>query len=214
MSLSRYPYVSYNPNHSLSLYLLRSNIKFTHRYDGYGCSFQEDQELFAILHSSREIPQPHKKETGMVLAPIRMKPEHPSTALPTSSRIHFGRAYGIGHNMPVKSLGLIHAESMPNLISAAETHVYRHGFKSSNARALANREFGFIEEVEESDENVMPEGMRLVKEMRASIRSVLGSDLSIGKHPPPDEPLVGLPNFRSDFIDNESPRERKRARIS
>lgn len=54
-------------------------------------------------------------ETGITLVPIRMKAEHPSTALPRSARIHFGRVYEISHDMAIESLGLIHVDSMETL---------------------------------------------------------------------------------------------------
>jgi hypothetical protein len=171
MSLSRNPHVSYNSFYSLALYLFLSNLLSAYRYAGLGCSTQTDQELFAILHSSKEVPIPLEKEIGMTLAPIRMKPEHPSTALPISSRIHFGRAYGIGHDIPVKSLGLIHAGSMQKLISQSEAHVYRTR-SGSNLQNLESQNLGAVEVP--IDQHIIPADMEAVKSMRYSIMDVLG----------------------------------------
>ncbi|KAI0117426.1 hypothetical protein F4814DRAFT_286837 [Daldinia grandis] len=70
-----------------------------HTYSRRGCGDQPDQELFGILHSSEEPPPPMANETRMTLAPIRMKSDHPSTALPRTARIHHGRAYDISHHV-------------------------------------------------------------------------------------------------------------------
>ncbi|KAL4768732.1 hypothetical protein BDW60DRAFT_219485 [Aspergillus nidulans var. acristatus] len=70
-----------------------------------GASDQPDQELSAILHSSKHAPAPLPKETEIRLRPIRLKAEHPSTALPSTDRIHFGRVYKIQHQVMLKSIG-------------------------------------------------------------------------------------------------------------
>jgi hypothetical protein len=95
------------------------------RYARTGCGAQPDQELFAILHSGKEVPQPFPDETKMVLHPIRMKPEHPSIAFPRSARIHFGRAYGIVHGLPVQPLRLVHPASMETFLDQFEANVFR-----------------------------------------------------------------------------------------
>jgi hypothetical protein len=74
--------VSYNSICSLAFYLFLFNILSAYRYADLGCSTQIDQEFFAILHSGKEVPIPLEKEIDVTLASIRMKPEHPPTALP------------------------------------------------------------------------------------------------------------------------------------
>ncbi|KAI3007493.1 hypothetical protein CBS147346_3302 [Aspergillus niger] len=93
-----------------------------HTYSGRGCSDQPDQELFAILHSLKHIPDPLPEETRMGIQPLRLKPEHPSTVLPSTARIHFGRVYEIKHDVELKNIGLIHSSSMDILSSQFESH--------------------------------------------------------------------------------------------
>ncbi|GKZ63422.1 hypothetical protein AnigIFM49718_011830 [Aspergillus niger] len=93
-----------------------------HTYSGRGCSDQPDQELFAILHSLKHIPYPLPEETRMGIQPLRLKPEHPSTVLPSTARIHFGRVYEIKHDVELKNIGLIHSSSMDILSSQFESH--------------------------------------------------------------------------------------------
>lgn len=213
MSLSRNPHVSYNSTCSPALYLFLSNVNFACRYASLGCSTQVDQNLFAILHSSKEVPMPFEKETGMVLAPIRMKPEHPSTALPISSRIHFGRAYEINHKIPVKSLGLIHAGSIQGLISESEAHVCRND-SGSNPQTSECQNLGVAEELMDPDKDIIPADMEVVKGMRNSIIDVLGPNISLSRHPAPKEPLMGFSALSEDAMDSKSSQETKRARIN
>ncbi|GLA52173.1 hypothetical protein AnigIFM63604_008808 [Aspergillus niger] len=93
-----------------------------HTYSGRGCSDQPDQELFAILHSLKYVPDPLPEETRMGIQPLRLKPEHPSTVLPSTARIHFGRVYEIKHDVELKNIGLIHSSSMNILSSQFESH--------------------------------------------------------------------------------------------
>ncbi|RDK45772.1 hypothetical protein M752DRAFT_311910 [Aspergillus phoenicis ATCC 13157] len=93
-----------------------------HTYSRRGCSDQPDQELFAILHSLKHIPDPLPEETRMGIQPLRLKPEHPSTVLPSTARIHFGRVYEIKHDVELKNIGLIHSSSMDILSSQFESH--------------------------------------------------------------------------------------------
>jgi hypothetical protein len=210
MSLSRNPHVSYNSICSLALCLCLSNALSAYRYASLGCSTQIDQELFAILHSSKEVPLPLEKEIGMTLAPIRIKPEHPSTALPISSRIHFGRAYGISHEIPVKPLGLIHAGSMQKLISQSEAHVYRTR-SGSNLQNLGSQNFGVVEEP--IDQHIIPADIEVVKSMRYSIMDVLGRNISPSRHPAPTEPPLGLASLSQGSVDSESSGKTKVAKV-
>jgi hypothetical protein len=147
---------------------------------------QIDQKLFAILHSSKEVPALQSDETGIVLSSIRMKAEHPSTALPHSARIHFGRAYEIEHTVPVRPLGLIHAGSMETLLSQFEVNVFKkRGTRSGDSQAAKAKEA----KVAQDDTKVGPADMAVVKEMRQSIMDVLGPNISPYVHQPPEEVL-------------------------
>lgn len=156
---------------------------------------------------------PLEKETGMVLAPIRMKPEHPSTALPTSSRIHFGRAYEVSHAIPAKPLGLIHAGSMQDLISESKAHVYKNEL-GSNPRTSETPNLEVAEEPMDLNKDINTADMELVRSMRYSIMDVLGQNISLGRHPPPKEPLLGIDTVLDDAMYSESSQEKKRARIN
>jgi len=162
-----------------------------------------------MLHSSKEIPSPLPKETSMILAPIRMKPEHLSTALPVFSRIHFGRAYGISHKTPVKSLGLIHAASIQILVSEAETHVYRiksdSDAQSFETQVRQNLQHRLAEKPRDLDNDVLSADMEVVKDMRNSIMDVLGSNISLDRHPAPVIPLLGASSLMENPIEGEYP---------
>lgn len=142
-----------------------------------------------------------------------MKPEHPSTALPTSSRLHFGRAYEVSHALPVKPLGLIHAGSMQDLISESKTHVYKNE-SGSNPRTSETPDVEVGKEPMDLDKDVNPADMELVRSMRSSIMEVLGQNISLDRHPPPKEPLLGIDTVLKGFMDSEASQERKRARIN
>jgi hypothetical protein len=141
-------------------------------------------------------------ETGIVLSPIRMKPEHPSTTLPKAARIHFGRAYEVHHSVGVRPLGLIHAGSMETLISQFEEHCPRKESSNMNNRNTVEgrqaEEYSTPHGGEEptrereqaqADSTVEPADMQIVLNMRQSIIDVLGPDLSLEKHPPPEDKL-------------------------
>ncbi|KAF4633360.1 hypothetical protein G7Y89_g4759 [Cudoniella acicularis] len=186
-----------------------------HTYAGRGCSTQADQELFAILHSSKEVPAAQEKETGILLEPIRMKPEHPSTALPASARIHFGRAYCIKNTMPVKPLGLIHAGSMQSLISQSEAHLFTKDSNSDpQTSEISLQDFIKAMEPKNVDRDIFPADMEVVEGMRNSIRDVLGRNLSLSKHAPPKEPPLGLGALSQDAVDTDSSRGTKRTRTA
>ncbi|PYH71141.1 uncharacterized protein BO88DRAFT_479287 [Aspergillus vadensis CBS 113365] len=89
---------------------------------GRGCSDQPDQELYAILHSSKDIPNPLPEETRMSIQPIRLKLEQPSTVLPSSARIYFGRVYEIKHDVELNNVGFVLGSSMDILSSQFESH--------------------------------------------------------------------------------------------
>ncbi|GAQ45641.1 hypothetical protein An12g08700 [Aspergillus niger] len=91
-------------------------------YSGRGCSDQPDQELYAILYSSKYIPDPLPEETRMNSQPIRLKLEQLSTVLPSTARVHFGRVYEIKHDVELNNVGLVHGSSMDILSSQFESH--------------------------------------------------------------------------------------------
>jgi hypothetical protein len=111
-----------------------------------------------MLHSSKDIPPRLDGETGMCLKPIRMKAEHPSTTLPSSARIHFGRVYEVRHQVHLKSLGLIHDSSMENLLEQ-----YRSSYAKEGAPTQNNA----------TDRSVLPADMDIVKDLRRDIRTVV-----------------------------------------
>jgi hypothetical protein len=131
-----------------------------------------------------------------------MKPEHPSTALPKAARIHFGRAYEVHYSVGVRPLGLIHVGSMETLISQFEEHCPRKGSSDVSDRHTVegrqidedNTPHGVeeptgAEEQAQVDSTVEPADMQIVLNMRQSIIDVLGPDLSLRKHPPPEDKL-------------------------
>jgi hypothetical protein len=210
------------------LLLVITNLTVIYRYAGLGCSDQGDQALFAILHSSKEVPTPLKNEAGMVLTPIRMKPEHPSTALPNSTRIHFGRPYGISHNAPVKSIGLIHTGSMEKLMLQSVSHVYRNAL-DNGARLSESQNCGVVGEeaadvfaanmlfrdsIMDVDKDITPADIGVVKDIRSTIMEVLGPDITLDKHPPPKEPLLSSGPLPDHIMDSRPSRGRKRARVA
>ncbi|OJI80216.1 hypothetical protein ASPTUDRAFT_78354 [Aspergillus tubingensis CBS 134.48] len=93
-----------------------------HTYSGRGCSDQPDQELYAIIYSSKYIPDPLPEETRMNSQPIRLKLEQLSTVLPSTARVHFGRVYEIKHDVESNNVGLVHGSSMDILSSQFESH--------------------------------------------------------------------------------------------
>ena len=97
--------------------------------------YEADQDLHAIIYTGSNPPAPQTQmaaipeedrrisgemgvfdESGMTKHPIRMTVDHVSYALHPASRLHFGRVYNIKHNVRVKSLGVIHVDSISNFI--------------------------------------------------------------------------------------------------
>ncbi|KAL9109712.1 MAG: hypothetical protein Q9187_008131 [Circinaria calcarea] len=100
-----------------------------------GCIFEPDQDLHAIIHTSSESPPTITRvnavynsnapyggkiaklnESGMVKNPVRMTVDHVSLALHPASRLHFGCVCRIEHDVRVKSLGVIHVDSIGDFI--------------------------------------------------------------------------------------------------
>ena len=55
-------------------------------------------------------------ESGMTKKPIRMAVDHVSYSLSSTSRLHFGRIYYVKHDVRVKSLGVIHVDSISHFV--------------------------------------------------------------------------------------------------
>jgi hypothetical protein len=93
----------------------RISTEKNNRYAGKGCSGRTDAQLHSVLHSSKDRSSDQMIDEGLTLEPIRLKSDHPSTALPRSARVHFGNAFVVEHKYPVIPIGLIHASSMETL---------------------------------------------------------------------------------------------------
>ena len=110
-------------------------IRAIHAYANVGCVFQPDQDLHAIIYNSSNPPNPLQKDTvvyngdslfaqvvkrdesGMSKKPIRMSVDHVSYSLSPTSRLHFGRVYYIKHDVRVKSVGVIHVNSIRDFVN-------------------------------------------------------------------------------------------------
>ena len=112
-----------------------------------------------------------------------MKPHHPSTTLPRSARIHFGRAYEIVHQLPVQPLGLVHPTSMETLLDQFDANIFRHTTdKKQVSTGIPSGRDPF--QVEALDDKVKVVDMEIVKEVRNNITKVLGSRLSPADNQP------------------------------
>ena len=110
-----------------------------------------------------------------------MKPDHPSTALPSTARIHFGRAYEIEHKIPVQPLGLVHPGSMETLLDQFEAKIVK-----LSPEGMEEREYQTEHGIEEPDLKTQAAAdMHIVKDMRESITKILGPKLSPAYHEPP-----------------------------
>lgn len=56
----------------------------------------------------------------MIKLPIRVKAAHPAAALHRASRVDYGTVYTVAHGVRVKSVGLVHVDSMLRLIKYFE----------------------------------------------------------------------------------------------
>lgn len=56
----------------------------------------------------------------MTKLPIRVKAAHPAAALHRASRVDYGTVYTVAHSVRVKSVGLVHVDSMLRLIEYFE----------------------------------------------------------------------------------------------
>jgi hypothetical protein len=109
-----------------------------------------------------------------------MKAGHPSTAFLHSARIYFGRAYEIEHDVPVRPLGLIYDGSMEMLLKKFEGNVFKN-----DGEGIVEKKDG--KDDEEGDKQVKPADIEVVKNMRQSIREVLGRKIFPSSREPPEE---------------------------
>src|SRR3569833_645236 len=150
------------------------------RYSRQGCGNQPEQELHGVLSSSKTPPPLQPNETKVSLSPVRMKPDHPSLALSSTARIHYGRAYEIYHDLPVQSLGLVHPASMEALLDQFEAKVAR---LQPGERGASKRTYDQME-AENSAPKIEAADMSIVRVMRESIIEVLGPELTPAAHQP------------------------------
>ena len=104
--------------------LLFSPCNIGWRYARRDCGDQPDQELFSIISSEKMLSPLPPNEKGVILSPIRMKPDHPSTTLPTTARIYFQRTYRID-DLDVQPLRLVHSASIETLLDQFETNALK-----------------------------------------------------------------------------------------
>ncbi|KAL6697471.1 hypothetical protein J3F84DRAFT_369027 [Trichoderma pleuroticola] len=157
-----------------------------HTYAKQGCGNQSDQELHGVLSSSKTPPPLKHNETKISLSPVRMKPDHPSLALSSTARIHYGRAYEIDHRVPVQPLSLIHSASMEVLLNQFEANVARlqpgEDLKDEWEKAKLDNV-----DLQQRVEDVTPSieaaytSMNIVKDMRKSMERVLGPKFELPK---------------------------------
>jgi len=174
---------------------------------------QPDQHLFGIIHSAKEIPPPERGEAGLSLMPLRMKAEHPSTALPHTARIHYGRAYEIGHNVPVRPIGLIHAGSMETLQSQFQSNVSKDGIQTGEKETPGSKLDRFLEilqdEDSEDDAAVLPADMEMVKSTQQRIEDNTSPAISPTAHPPVEYRRRLDPSWRKISLLEGCPTARK-----
>ena len=60
-------------------------------------------------------PQPLPGERGLVKRPIAVNPCNPSLTLDPMSRLNFGKLYTVEHNVRLRDIGVVAADSMPYL---------------------------------------------------------------------------------------------------
>ncbi|PMD30155.1 hypothetical protein L207DRAFT_592916 [Hyaloscypha variabilis F] len=79
-----------------------------------------EQENHGIIYSTTSPPQPLPHEKHLGKGKIRVKADHPSTSLPSTSRIDFSRVYRISHGIHNNAVGLVHEDSIEDLLSLFE----------------------------------------------------------------------------------------------
>lgn len=115
-----------------------------------------------------------------------MKPDHPSTALPSTARIHFARAYEIEHSIPVQPLGLVHPGSMETLLDQFGANVVK-----MDPEKMKKLQYETENGSETPDPKTQAADMHIVKDVRENITKILGSKLSPADHTPPTRARPG-----------------------
>ncbi|KAL6820889.1 hypothetical protein J3E69DRAFT_357255 [Trichoderma sp. SZMC 28015] len=137
-----------------------------HTYAKQGCGDQSDQELHGVLSSGKTPPPLKPNETKIILSPVRMKLDHPSLALSSTARIHYGRAYEIDHRLSVQPLGLIHPTSMEVLLGQFEVNLDNVDLQQRVKDVTHSKEAAYT-------------SINIVKDMRRSMEKVLGPKLAL-----------------------------------
>lgn len=111
-----------------------------------------------------------------------MEPDHPSLALPSTARIHYGRSYEIDHDLPIQALGLIHSASMETLLDQFAENVFKFTEDEEGSGEMnRNRK-----EDQDMQTHVEAAEMNIARDIRQSITEVLGPQLSPAVHQPPE----------------------------
>lgn len=144
-----------------------------HTYANRGCIDQPDQAMHAALYYTK-VPAPNLTgEERMILPPIRMAVEHPSTAPPATSRIHFGRIFEVQHSCPVRDLGLIEVDWMGHFLSHFQASLQTITNAEDNAQesqtASETRE-------KQTSEDAEPVDAKAAEDIRKTVIDLVGSD--------------------------------------
>ena len=200
--------------HAFSKLPLLRLVRAIHTYDDVGCIFQPDQDLHAIIYSSSNPPKPlqmniaaYKKgssfaettkrdESGMTKKPIRMAVDHVSYSLSSTSRLHFGRIYHVKHDVRVKSLGVIHVDSISHFVDCYKSvhggfsvpRVIGRVARRLNADDPRKRSMTYKDK-ETSSDNVL-EHIKLQDKARANLEALCMSNQS---------ELVVIARYDSDY---------------
>jgi hypothetical protein len=76
---------------------------------------------------------------------------------------------------------------------------------------LESQNLGVVEEP--IDQHIIPVDMEVVKIIRYSIMDVLGRNISLGSHPAPTEPPLGLASLSQGSVDSEPSGKTKVAKV-
>jgi hypothetical protein len=111
-----------------------------------------------------------------MMKPVRLKADHPSTTLPSTARIHYGRLYEVEHDVQLKSIGLIHDSSMETLLKQFNGSYTRRGVQTGVKVPAGG------DQVPETvtDSTVSPADVELVCSIRNDVNRILGKDGLLG----------------------------------
>jgi hypothetical protein len=115
------------------------------------------------------------------MKPVRLKADHPSTTLPSTARIHYGRLYEVEHEVQLKIIGLIHDSSMETLLGQFNGSYIRREAETGDKGAAGVRD-EVLETV--ADSTVSPANVEVVYNIRKDVNRILGKDGLLGKRAP------------------------------